>query len=170
MNKKQVLEIYYSVDSYEKISEKYELSIKQIICLKRKNSYKTILLDINDPPGICSSRSMNTIPLSNNNIENIFLETACFDYFKKTYQVTPIVVKNIKSRKTYRNVTEGLGKPGAIKRYSLSDYDVENIRNSRLKVKELSLQYKVTQQTIRNIKNYITRKYPDIILNQHTKF
>lgn len=159
LTKQQVLEIYYSCDSLLLLSKKYKISTGQISSIKRKISFKKETAPITDFPGFCTSGRMITVPMPVDVIPKIYCEEGDYSYFKEKYHASRQVVINIKTRKTYKKLTEHLGPAGKIKRYGLTDNDAVDIYESPLSLLELSKKYNVHIETVRNIKNVSTRKF-----------
>ena len=94
-----------------------------------------------------------------NAVIDIFLKEETYEYFKKTYSASRQVVKNIKLRKAYKALTDGLGIAGSVKKYKLTNQDTVDIFKSKESNKILAVQYGVCVETIRNIKNGDSRKF-----------
>lgn len=156
---KQVLDIYYSCEHMDALAEKYGVKRYNIITIKRKIYYRCVTEHITELPGYCEHDigPGKTRPIPIDLIKEIYLDTGDYEYFKNRYNATQAVVKSIKSRKSFKRVTQGLGDPGQVKRYGLSYDDVTDIRNSELDIVKLAEKYNVNIETIRNIRNRTTR-------------
>lgn len=157
LTNEQVLEIYMSSDKTANLSVKYGISGQQIIHIKRRKSYKKVLENIIEPPGV--HPSCKRIPLSDEKIISIFLDTGSPSYFKERYDVGVSVVRRIKNRQIYKTITRRLENPGQIILYNLSPDAVFEIRNSKKdQNEELIKKYGVNIETLRNIRLAKTRR------------
>lgn len=156
-----VLDIYYSTERTDSLTEKYNVSASQILSVKKKKSYKSVLANVTDLPGV--HPSIRRIPLSDETVRQIFLDEGGPTYFKEKYRIGIVVVRNIKTKKTYKSATKGLKKPGQIAYYGLFPHDVFAIKNSKKSEKQLAKIYDVTIETIYNIRNNRTRRFIDIL-------
>lgn len=159
LSKSQVIEIYHSTESSEKLKETFKISAGQIFGIKRKIYYKDVTESIMDLPGVYKGKKKIRYPLQAEQIIDIFLKEETYKYFKQVYNASRQVVKNIKSRISYKKITEHLKNPGCVKKYNLTNQDTVDIFYSRISLKELANQYGVHVETIRNIKNSSTRKF-----------
>lgn len=159
LTKEQVIEIYYSCELPEILSKKFQVGTGQIFGIKRKIYYSNITQGILELPGYSTAKKKVRIPIPIDIIKKIYLEQGTYDYFMETYRATYNVVRNIKSKKSYKKITSNLGDPGQVKRYKLSNQDTVDIFHSNSSLKDLALKYNVNIETIRNIKNGTTRKY-----------
>lgn len=164
LNEQQVLDIYYSCESIKSLSEKFSIGTAQIICIKRKRSYKNIVNTLTDPPGICTTGKKTRVLLSDDQIKSIYLESNDYLYFNKKYGVSRKTIKSIKEGRIYKKITENLGDPGHYKKYKLSSADIKEIYFSKLTLEELSAKFSVHIETIRNIKTLRSRKLDVIVL------
>ncbi len=160
LTEEQVLEVYFSTESTNKLAEKYNLSNSQISSIKRKRSYRDILMHIPEKPG--HAVNSRRIPLSDDSVRCIFFDEGDAKYFRKKYKVGIAVVRNIKDRKTYKAITKRLTHPGQIKLYRLGPSEIFAIKNSQKTNDELAKTYGVHRETVRNIKNGITRAITDV--------
>lgn len=159
LTESQVLEIYYSDKSAKELSNLYNISTTQIYGIKRKKYYYSITKDIKENPGYYKGNKITRIPLTIDAVKSIYIEENTYQYFKDKYGASSQVVKNIKSRKTYKHITENLGPFGHIIKYKLSNDDVIYIRNSDESNTFLAKKFKVHPETIYNIKSGRTRKF-----------
>ena len=157
LTEKQVLDIYYSCEKTQDLVDKYGVVSGQIMCIKRKKSYKNVTENIIDMPGV--HPSCKRIPLSTETIQDIYLDEGDTAYFKEVYNVGIGVVRNIKFRNTYKKETEGLGVPGEISLWGLTETDIDDIYESKEPRKELAKKYGVDPETIRNIQLSKTRAF-----------
>ena len=164
LNEQQVLDIYYSCESTKSLSKKFNVGTAQIICIKRKKSYKNIVNNLTDPPGICTTGKKTRVLLSDDQIKSIYLESNDYLYFNKKYGVSRKTIKSIKEGRVYKRITENLGDPGHYKKYKLSSADIKEIYFSELTLEELSAKFSVHIETIRNIKTLRSRKLDVIVL------
>jgi len=108
--KSEVLDIYYSTDTIENLSEKYNVRRYNIITIKRKIHYSNITKDINELPGFNIDDRRFPIPVDL--IEQIFYDTGDYKYFKEKYGASKVVVNSIKNRKSFKKITSKLlGEP-----------------------------------------------------------
>jgi len=157
LTEEQVVEIYYSKKERKELSKQYSVGENQITEIKRKISYKNVTEKITDLPGV--HPSCKRIPLSYDTIQCIYLEEGSPTYFKETYNLGMGAIYNIKERRTYVKITEGLGTPGDVKKYNLTPTDVDKIFMSKESLDKLAKQYNVHKETIRNIKKSKTRVF-----------
>lgn len=99
--------------------------------------------------------------ISNEQVIEIFHASGDTKFFKEKYNIGIRAVKNIKMQVTYKDVTENLENPGQIVKYGLSPNDVEYIYDSDKSYKDLSVQFGINLETVRNIKKSITRAYEE---------
>lgn len=159
LSKEQVIEIYNSPLSKKELSILYNISCTQIGGIKRKVYYKSITENISDLPGYCKTDKKPRISIPVEVVKEIFLKEETYEYFKEKFMVSRVVVKNIKSGKSYKNETADLGPAGHVKKYKLSNDDIAEILSSDLPTKKLAEKFNVHRQTIVNIKTYKTRKF-----------
>lgn len=159
LSKEQVIEIYKSCLPKKELSKLYNISCTQIGGIKRKVYYKSITENITELPGYCNSGKKPRISVPVEVVKEIFLKEETYEYFKEKYSVSRVVVKNIKSGKSYKNETACLGPAGHVKKYKLSNDDISEIISSNLPTKKLAEKFNVHKQTIINIKTYKTRKF-----------
>jgi len=148
LTKEQIIEIYYSSKSSKILEEEYKVSNSTILSIKRKKSHKNILKNVTDSPGYSSRR----IPLSDEIIIDIFESSLTFKEYYEKYHISPQVVKNIKNRKSYKNITKNL-KCGEIRKYGLTNSEREEIMTSDLPPRELIKKFKISYETVRVLKN-----------------
>jgi hypothetical protein len=156
LTENQVREIYFSTLKITELSDLYQVSAAQVRGIKRKKYYRILLDQISEPPG---HNHQGPVLLNDQQICEIYLEENSYDYFKEKYGVTWRAVKGIKTKKSYKKVTENLGAAGHVKKYKLSNQDANDIFESPLSLPELAKKYQVHLETIRNIKKGITRKF-----------
>lgn len=161
LSESEVIEIYHSIKHTKELSRLYNISATQIIDVKRKASYKSVTAHIVDLPGV--HPTIRRIPLSDETIRQIYLDEGEPAYFKETYRIGINVVKNIKSKNTYKKATKNLRKPGQITSYGLFPHDVFAIKNSKKSPDKLAKIYDVTTGTIYNIQNNRTHHFVDIL-------
>ena len=159
LSESQVIEIYHSTESPENLKEKFKVGTGQIFGIKRKIYYKDVTESIIDLPGVYKGKKKIRYVLQEAQIIDIFLKEETYEYFKKVHNASRQVVKNIKSRISYKKITENLKNPGCVKKYNLTNQDTVDIFYSKTSLKELANQYGVHIETIRNIKNANTRKF-----------
>lgn len=161
LSESEVIEIYYSKKHTKELSKQYNISGTQIIDIKRKASYKFVTKHIIVLPGV--HPSIKRIPLSDETIRQVYLDKGTPKYFKRKYRLGILAVRNIKSKKTYKKITNDLRKPGQIASYGLFPHDVFAIKNSKKTPSELAKIYNVTAGTIHNIQENRTRIFIDIL-------
>lgn len=159
LTESQVIEIYHSFEPPEKLKEKFKVGTGQIFGIKRKIYYKDITESITDFPGMYKGKKKIRYILQEAQIIDIFLKEETYEYFKQVHNASRQVVKNIKSRVSYKKVTEHLTTPGCVKKYNLTNQNTVDIFYSKKSLSELASQYGVHLETIRNIKNATTRKF-----------
>ena len=76
----------------------------------------------------------------------------CLKDFYTKYRIGSSVIKNIKNKKTYKNITSTLVNPGEVRRYKLYNDDIEYIKTSNESNIFLSKKFRVSDDTIRKIK------------------
>ena len=158
LSKEQVIEIYYSCEPTGILVNRYKISAGQIHSVKRKRSYKKITANISEPPGSGGGKYIR-IPLSDETIRKIYLESGNFKYFNDNYKVTRLVIENIKAKKTYKEITNNLGDPGQFIKHKFSIEEVEDIYNSKLSSPKLAKKYGVNSETIRRLRKNKTHIY-----------
>lgn len=161
LSESDVIEIYRSCDHTKDLMKKYGISGSQILSVKRKKSYKSILNTINELPGV--HPSIKRIPLSDDLIRQIYLDTGTPKFFKEKYHLGINAIRHIKEKHTYKDATKELKRPGQIAIYGLFPHDVFAIKNSKRSVTELAKSYDVTVGTIQNIQKNRTRHFTDIL-------
>ena len=161
LSETEVLEIYHSTKRTSDLGKQYNISVSQISNIKRKASYKSVVKHITDLPG--THPSIRRIPLSDETIRQIFLDEGDTAYFKEQYRVGISVVRNIKTKKTYKRATKGLNRPGQIALYGLLPHEVFAIKNSTKTPKALGVIYNTSLETIYNIQNNRTRQFTDVL-------
>lgn len=158
----QVLEIYHSTDPVSVLAEKYNVSRYNIISIKRKIYYRSVTKDISDLPG-CSDEDLygkgGGFPLPIDLIESVFYDSGSYEYFWERYKLTPVAVKSIKSKKSFKRITSKLNDPGRIKRYNLNRNQIEEIFLARGTNSEIAERFGVHYNTVRNIKGKYSRAY-----------
>ena len=159
LTKSQVIEIYHSMNSPEELSTRYGVGTGQIFGIKRKIYYKDITASISGFPGQYTGKKKIRYIIPIDAVVDIFLKEETYDYFKKKYNASRQVVKNIKLRKVYKTETEGLVAAGSVKKYKLTNQDTVDIFRSCESNKNLASRYGVSVETIRNIKNGDSRKF-----------
>jgi hypothetical protein len=159
LNREQVIEIYHSCKSPTDLSKEFKIGNGQISGIKRKIYYRDITEDIIEFPGISKNKKQIRVPFTSDMIIEIYYASGTPAYFKEKYHASMPVVRNIKSKKTYKAITKDLGKAGSIKLYKLSNQDIVDIFNSSLDNKTLAKQYDVDKVTIWGIKRGSTRKF-----------
>ena len=138
LNEQQVVEIYHAIKSIKELAVLYNISQTQILFIKNKKSYKNITKDINELPGASVGKTLTRVIIPADIVKKIFLDSGTFEYFAKKYKTTNVTLKSIKSKKTYKSITENLGEPGEIITYKLSNTDINNIKQSNLSLTELA--------------------------------
>ena len=161
LTEQQVIEIYHSTENLLDLSVKYGISKPQLTALKQRIYYKNITKDIKVMPGVYAGgkKCRQIIPVDL--IPTIYKETGTYMYFHEKYNITPVVVRNIKKRKSHTKYTNNLGFPGEIARYNLTPDNIFEIRESTKTLEELSNVYGVHIETIRNIRKGNTRQFSD---------
>jgi hypothetical protein len=158
----QVLEIYHSNDTIDNLSKKYNVTRYNIITIKRKIYYTNITKDIKELPG-CSDEDLfkkgGGFPLPIDLIKEVFYDSGDYSYFWEKYKITPIVVKSIKNKKSFKKITSKLGTPGQVKRYGLTRDMIEEIFNEEGTNSEIAEKYGIHYNTVRNIKGKYSRAY-----------
>jgi len=155
----QVIEIYKSTESIDSLSARFGCTRYNIITIKRKIYYRSVTQDIPELPGFNPDEfgKGKEIPIPIDYIEKIFYDTGDYKYFWEKYRATYNVVQSIKKKKTWKKITSSLGTPGQIKRYKLTNDEIEHIIDSKMPLDELADFYGVHKETIRNIKKGKTR-------------
>jgi hypothetical protein len=156
---KEALEIYYSCDSPEELSKKFNIGVGQIFGIKRKIYYKNVTKNIETMPGKYRGKSRVRTLVPTDIVKFIYLKEESYSYFKEKFEVSATVVKNIKLKKSYKSITKDLGVAGSVKKYNLTNEDTVKIFYSQLTLQELSKIYNVHPETIRNIKKGVSRKF-----------
>lgn len=159
LTKKQVIEIYYSTESYKLLAERYGVGTYQIISIKRKITYKNITKDILDLPGFYVDGKTTRLPLPIDFIERIFYDTGDYSYFWEKYKATERVVRSIKNKKSFKKITNKLGVPGKVRRYGMTRDDVEAVFNAQGTNREIAKRFGIHYNTVRNIKGKHSRAY-----------
>ena len=159
LNIDQVLEIYHSCESPEALSKIYCIGTGQIFGIKRKIYYKDVTKDILVMPGQYKGKNKVRIIIPCDIVRLIYSTEETYSYFKENFGVSPVVVKNIKSKISYKDITKDLGTAKSVKKYNLTNKDTIDIFYSDLTLKELSKLYNVSIETVRNIKNATSRKF-----------
>ena len=156
----QVVEIYHSTNTIDQLCKEHRVVRYNIITIKRKIYYRNVTKDITELPG-CNDLDLygkgGGFPLPIDLIESVFYDTGDYEYFWNRYRLTAVAIRSIKKKKSWKKITSGLGTPGQVKRYNLTNDDVENIIASADTLIQLSEKYGVHLETIRNIKKGITR-------------
>lgn len=155
----EVKSIYKSDEPIATLARHYNCTRYNIITIKRKIYYRSVTKDIIDLPGYCEDDrgTGKEIPIPVDLIEKIFYDTGDYEYFWNTYRATYNVVRSIKQKKTWKKITSNLGTPGQIKRYNLTNDNVDEIINSTNTLDELATMYGVHRETIRNIRKGVSR-------------
>lgn len=154
-----ILDIYRSCEHMNLIAEKYNITRYNVITIKRKIHYTSVTKNLTELPGYCpedTGKGKNR-PIPVDLIPKIYMDEGTYEYFWEKYGASRNVVLSIKGRKTNTHLTENLGEPGHIKRYNLSNDDLEQIHSSELSNKQLAEQFNVCQHTIQNIRTGRTR-------------
>lgn len=159
ITKEQVIEIYYSCEPMHILTKQYNMSVNQIYAIKRKKSYKKITEHITSLPGSGGNGKNIWIPLSDETVRKIYLEDGNFTYFNVKYRVTRAVIKNIKAKKTYKEITADLDVPGQFIKHKFTTKEAKDIYNSKLSSPKLAKKYGVSPETIRRIKKNKTQIY-----------
>lgn len=158
----QVLEIYHSTESIDFLVKKYDVVRYNITTIKRKIYYRSVTKDIKDLPGFCEAdrgRGKNR-PIPIDLIEEIYYDTGSYEHFWKTYGASENVVRNIKSKKSNKNITSKLeGEPGQVKRYKLTYDEVSAIFEAPGDSRDIAKKYGIHYNTVRNIKGKYSRVY-----------
>jgi hypothetical protein len=155
----QALEIYYSNEDLDILSQRYNCTRYNIISIKRKIYYKNVTKNITDLPGFPEKQKSTPFPLPIDLITTLFYDTGDYEYFQKKYRATPGVVRGIKSKKSFRKITSTLGIPGEVKRYGMTQTLVDEVYNAKGTNKELSEKYGIHYNTVRNIKSKYSRAF-----------
>lgn len=157
LKERQVIEIYQSVKATKDIASDYKVSASTVVSIKNKSAYRAFTDNIETSPGqpVKSTRKILTPKV----VEEIYYFSGSADEIKEQFGCSVRVARNIKFGKTYQAVTETLGEAGEIKLYGLTWDDVCSIRSSNDTVTELSDEYNVTAETIRNIRSSKTRNF-----------
>lgn len=92
-------------------------------------------------------------------VKDIYFFTGTAQEITEKFKVSVRVAKRIKYGQTYIDVTYPFGTAGEIKIHKLTWDDVCEIRASDLPSKDLANKFKITKESIYNIKNGKTRKY-----------
>jgi hypothetical protein len=153
----EVIEIYHSNEDLNILAIRYNVNRYNIITIKRKIYYKSVTKDITVLPGFPEVQSYTSFPIPIDLIPAIFYDSGTYAYFWEKYKASQIVVNSIKNKKSFKRITSKLNEPGQIKRYNLSNNDIEDIILSNNTCKNLATMYGVHTETIRNIKKGATR-------------
>ena len=153
----QVILIYYSSDTAHQIQQQYNVGNDTIYGIKNQRYYRNITKYITELPGTCSGSNGRFIP--NEIIVAIFLFSGTAKEYKDKFNVGIQVVKNIKFRYTYKNITQHLSDFGEIRVNKLTWNEVCSIRASDLSTKSLAEQYNISGETVRNIQSNKTRTF-----------
>jgi len=102
---KEVLSIYRSTETIDHLAKQYGVSRYNIITIKRKIYYRKVTEHIEKLPGFTPDKKCSRFPIPIDLIEKIFYDTGDYTYFKEQYGASELVVKNIKSKITYRKIT-----------------------------------------------------------------
>lgn len=161
LTNEQALEVYKSNDTIEHLCNKYNLNRYNVISIKRKIYYKSATKDISELPGYSEldSKKGASFPLPIDRIEDVFYDTGDFEYFREKYRITPVVVKSIKSKKSFKKITSKLGIPGAVKRYGMTQQTVDDVYNAEGTNKEIAERFNIHYNTVRNIKSKYSRAF-----------
>jgi hypothetical protein len=159
LNKEQVIEIYFSTESYKSLSKKFNVGVYQIISVKRKLTYKNVTKDILELPGFYIEGKTTRLPIPIDFIEKIFYDTGDYKYFWDTYKATERVVKSIKDKKSFKKITTNFGTPGQVKRYGMTRDTVEAIFSAIGSNKDIAAQFGIHYNTVRNIKGKNSRAW-----------
>ena len=158
----QVIDIYHSNESIDNLSKKYNVTRYNIITIKRKIYYKSVTKDIEELPG-CSDEDLygkgGGFPLPINLIEDVFYDSGDYNYFWEKYKITPVMIKSIKNKKSFKKITSKLGIPGQVKRYGMDRDIIEQVFNATGTNKEIAEKFGVHYNTVRNIKGKYSRAY-----------
>lgn len=155
----QVEEIYRSTESLDILADRFNCTRYNIITIKRKIYYRCVTKDIDELPGYCEEDTGKgkEIPIPIDLIEKIFYDTGDYEYFWNTYRATYNVVRSIKLKRTWKKITSKLGQPGEVKRYNLTNSNIDTIINSGRTLDDLANEFGVHRETIRNIRKGTTR-------------
>jgi len=159
LSAEQVIEIYYSTESYKSLSCIFGVGTYQIISIKRKLTYKNVTKDIYDLPGFYTEGKTTRLPLPVEFIEKIFYDSGDYNYFWEKYKATERVVQGIKNKKSFKKITSKLGIPGQVKRYGMTRDEVEAVYNSTGTNREVAAKFGIHYNTVRNIKGKNSRAF-----------
>jgi hypothetical protein len=158
----EVLDIYFSTKSIDELSRKYNALRYNIITIKRKIYYRSVTKDIKELPG-CSDKDLygkgGGFPLPIDLIEDVFYDSGSYEYFWEKYKLTPVAVKGIKNKKSFKKITSKLGTPGKVKRYGMTSDEVEAVFIAPGTNKEVAEKFSIHYNTVRNIKGKYSRAY-----------
>lgn len=159
LNKDQVIEIYFSTESYKVLAERHMVGTYQIISIKRKLTYKNITEPIPDLPGFYVDGKTTRLPIPIDFIEKIFYDSGDYPYFFQKYMATERVVQGIKNKKSFKKITSKLGVPGQVKRYGMTRDTVEAVYNASGTNKDIAEKFGIHYNTVRNIKGKNSRAF-----------
>jgi hypothetical protein len=150
LSSREVLEIYYSTKSIEKLAIKYKICKTQIRQIKNRVSYRDILDPIRTEAGENKNNKQNKF--TPELVRKIYVDIIDRKYCKKKYGVSWRSVKRIKSRITWKKYTGDLGLPGELVIWGLTEQQRREIFWYPEDTKSTAKKYKVTMQTVRNIR------------------
>ena len=146
----------------DNLAKKYDVIRYNIITIKRKIYYRSVTKDIQVLPG-CSDIDLygkgGGFPLPIDLIEAVFYDSGDYDYFWKKYKITPLVIKSIKNKKSFKKITSKLGTAGQVKRYGMDRDTIEKVFNATGSNKEIAEKFDIHYNTVRNIKGKYSRAY-----------
>lgn len=157
LDKNQVMGVYLSESKTSDIADLYNISVTTVNDIKGKRVYTEFLEEFDCPPG--RYPHTNRQIFDSDTVRDIFYFSGTAQEIKEKFGCTARVARNIKFGKTYQDITEKLDGAGEIKIYGLTWDEICDIRASDIQVPSLARRYKVSPETIRNIKANRTRKY-----------
>lgn len=155
----QVLEIYQSDESLDVLANIYKCSRYNIISIKRKIYYRDVTENIQELPGFPQHQKSTAFPIPIDLIPDIFYDTGDYAYFFKKYRASPAVVKSIKSKKSFKRITEKLDVPGQVKRYGMTQQMVDDVYNATGANRDIAARFGIHYNTVRNIKSKYSRAF-----------
>ncbi len=154
LTNKDVLTIYNSEDTIASLSKQYQVGNAEIRKIKHRKSWLSVTASINDGPGFHYKNRFEffTELELRSEIESIFLDGRPVHLLAEEYALGYEKIKKIKNRELYNEITKQLTLP-ELYRYSLTNSERDEIKNSKLSFADLSAKYNICFGTIRNIKN-----------------